>query len=158
MAFDFDISQMPLVGNFFDNPGHAASQKTWEQTAKAYQAYRPEIAQARMKTLNSQLSMFAPVNAALGQMYGQGAQFDTSAAQQSPLNNRMMDMGAPQGAQLLNPQEEALRQYKADNEKALMKDRIFKTNNAPPPPGSEQLGGQRQAVSNKVTYAPSKAR
>lgn len=155
MAFNFDINQMPFIGNFFDDKGHNQNQRTWNAMAQNYQAYRPEAAQARLNALNSQMSMFAPVNAALGQMYGNGAQFNMDQALNNPLTNRMMDMGAPKGAQLLNPQANAAQQAQAErNGRAIMGN--SKWEQAHPEstrPQNPQLGGQRQAM-----YAPGKVK
>jgi hypothetical protein len=102
MELDFQGNQIPLFGNFIADPANEKKRGSMHNMALAYQAYRPEVAQARMQALNNQMSMFAPLNAMLGQMYGQGAQFDLSKATQSPLTNRAMNLGAPTGAAQLN--------------------------------------------------------
>lgn len=92
--FDFGMNQLPFIGNFFDNPAEGRMTGQMHLAGQNYQAYRPEVAQARLNALNQQASMFRPVNAMLGQMYGPQAQMDMSAAAQNPMSPRMMSLGA----------------------------------------------------------------
>lgn len=98
MGFDFSMNQLPLVGNFFDNPNEGRMTQQMHQAGLNYQAYRPELANARLNALNQQASMFRPVHAMLGQMYGPQAQMDMTQAAQNPMSQRMMGMGATSDA------------------------------------------------------------
>ena len=101
MGLDFQWNQLPLIGNFAQDPAVDAKRNASHNLALSYHAYRPEAQDARMNALNNQMSMYAPVNAMLGQMYGEGAQFDMSQATQNPLSNRAMNLGAPKGSMML---------------------------------------------------------
>lgn len=90
---EFNLNQVPMIGMLANDPSIDAKRNGMHDLANAYQRYRPEVAQARMKALNAQLSAWAPVNGVLGQMYGPSAQFDSTAALQNPLTERMMEWG-----------------------------------------------------------------
>jgi hypothetical protein len=93
LGMDFGLEKIPVVGNFFKNPNEQHMQDQFAQAANAYGAYRPEAAQARMNALGQQQSAFRPMNAAMGQMYGPGAQQDTTDMLKNPMSERMMNMG-----------------------------------------------------------------
>lgn len=59
------------------------------------QAYRPEMAQARMNALGNQLSAYQPMNNVLGAMYGKQNQIDTTQAMKNQMSPQMMQTGAP---------------------------------------------------------------
>ena len=59
------------------------------------QAYRPEMAQARLNALGNQLSAYQPMNNVLGAMYGRQNQIDTTQAMKNPMSPAMMQIGAP---------------------------------------------------------------
>lgn len=89
------VHRLPLVGTHVDNPYGANLLARMKQGAIAQQAYRPELAQARVNAAQQTGSLFSPVNVALGGMYGPGAQFDLMAAAQSPMSPRMQQIGRP---------------------------------------------------------------
>ncbi len=55
------------------------------QAADQYAQARPAYMQARMNALGNLAGLFRPVNTALGQMYGPGAQFDMSQLTNAPI-------------------------------------------------------------------------
>lgn len=89
----FSMNQLPLVGNFFENPNEGRMTQQMHQAGLNYQAYRPMAAQARLNALQQQASAFQPVNNQLSQMYGPSAMMDTGAMMQNPMSPQMMQMG-----------------------------------------------------------------
>lgn len=63
--------------------------------ALANQAYRPEMAAAGTRALQSSLSAYAPMENVMGSMYGPEGQVDLTKASQNPLTQAMMQIGAP---------------------------------------------------------------
>lgn len=94
-------SQLPVVGNIgkslglWDDPNEQAYRQALQQAAQQVQQYRPMEAQARMNALGNQLSLMGPMNAALGQAYGPGFQFDTNRLLQNPMPQGMSQIGTP---------------------------------------------------------------
>ena len=95
----------PLLGQFFDNPNEIAMKKRMLEGSEALAAYRPVQQQARMNALQQSMSLFNPVNSALGQMYGPGAQFDLNAASQNPLDPYANKIGQPNPWKEIGPKE-----------------------------------------------------
>ncbi|RMG11330.1 MAG: hypothetical protein D6731_15735 [Planctomycetota bacterium] len=85
----------PFVGQFFENPQEAAMRRHMIEGAQSLSAYRPVQYQARMNALQQAMSLFNPVNNALGQMYGPGAMMNMGQAAQSPLDPRAFEIGQP---------------------------------------------------------------
>lgn len=63
--------------------------------ALADQAYRPEMAAARTRALQSQMEAYKPMQNVMGAMYGPQGQIDMTKATQNPLTQAMMRLGAP---------------------------------------------------------------
>lgn len=85
---------IPLVGGFLgdsrsDKAGKAKLE-AMRDAAMQYASYRPIAMQQRMNALNNLAGLFTPVNAALGQMYGPRATFDTGLMTQSPVISQNM--------------------------------------------------------------------
>jgi hypothetical protein len=97
MGMNWNASKMPLFGQMFKNPAEEFQQNQFQESARAMQAYRPEEAQARQNALQQTYSLFQPTNRAIGQMYGAGSMFDTGAATQNPMSERMQGLGKPKG-------------------------------------------------------------
>jgi hypothetical protein len=55
-----------------------------QQAQAQYEAYRPEALRARMSAMGNAMSLFAPANGMLGQMYGPQAEIDFERAMQNP--------------------------------------------------------------------------
>jgi|GEM_PF-5081953 len=85
------LHNVPLVGGLFENPEEENLQQSMEQARQAYAQYRPMAEQARLNALAQTASLFQPVNRALGEMYGPGAQM--SMPVQSPLPEGMTGVG-----------------------------------------------------------------
>lgn len=81
-GFDVNLHQLPLIGNFFENPMEKYKQEAMMQAGQITNQYRESMGGARMNALNQQLGQFAPVNAALAAMYGQA--YTTPLDAQSP--------------------------------------------------------------------------
>ena len=92
---NWNKSKMPFFGQFFQDPYQEHQLKQFQAGAQASQQMRPELSQAYQNMLNQTYSLFQPMNNALGQMYGTGAQFDTGVATQNPMSERMQGIGAP---------------------------------------------------------------
>lgn len=90
-----NIGPTRWINDYQRNQKQAAMKRALHNTAQAYQAYRPEYTQARLNLGRQQASMFNPMNAALGMMYGPAAQFDIGAAMVNPMSQRMQMLGAP---------------------------------------------------------------
>lgn len=95
MGANWGIHEAPLIGQFFDNPNETQKLQSMQQAAEVYHAMRPELQQAQLNALRQQMSLMGPVQNALGQMYGPGAQFSLDQAMQNPISDRMTRMGAP---------------------------------------------------------------
>ena len=65
------------------------------QAAKAYQASRAPHQDAIMNAMATALGAWAPAQAAMGQMYGPGAQTDTTPFMMNPLTQSSIEIGAP---------------------------------------------------------------
>ena len=74
----------PMVG-LGQSPEEQALISQMQQTSQDYQAYRPEIAQARMQGLQQSMSLMDPYNRAMASMYGPGAMPDYSQVFQNPM-------------------------------------------------------------------------
>ncbi len=150
MGMDFSLDQIPMIGQAFGSAGEEAKKRGMHGVAKSYQAYRPEVAQARMNALNNQMSMFGPVNNMLGQMYGPDAQFSNAQATQSPLSTRMMDIGAPKGSAMLMDNSATNSQLASDY--AANVQRRQAAGQAPGQPAQRPVG--RQAPGDMPKYNP----
>lgn len=100
MSFGKDLQsfghKLPLIGGFFSDPAAEEKQKMLHALAVAYQAQRPELAQSQTNALNQQLGAYAPMNNAMGQVYGPSAMVDLQALGQNPMTPGMMDPGVGQ--------------------------------------------------------------
>lgn len=65
--------QLPLVGGFFGNPAADAKVQALEDAARQYEAYRPQVAAARLNALRQALGGFGATNQMVQQMTGFGA-------------------------------------------------------------------------------------
>lgn len=86
---DLSAGDIPIIGGWLgeSRADKAAKQKQnmMGEAAQDYASYRPIQTQQRMNALNNLSGLFAPVNNALGQMYGQGAMFDMGQLNKSPI-------------------------------------------------------------------------
>jgi hypothetical protein len=95
-AVNWNPSRLPVLGQFFENPAETQKQRSFSEAAAVYHAMRPELQDARMNALRQTMSLYQPVNRALGQMYGPGSQLDISGAlEQGPISERAMQLGEP---------------------------------------------------------------
>lgn len=104
LGLDFGMHKMPVVGNFVQNPDELHKQEQLQRAGAAYNAYRPEAQQAQMNALRSTMAAYQPVNNALGQMYGPGAQM--SGDVYAPMSPSMMQQGAPMNPTGTMPSEQ----------------------------------------------------
>lgn len=85
MGMDFGMYKIPLIGRFFTNPNEVHKQTQMSKAGQAYSAMRPEMAQARMNALNSQLSAYQGANDILAAMNG-GKSQGSGAISYQPLS------------------------------------------------------------------------
>lgn len=99
MGMDIAPYRMPIIGGKFQNPNDIFKQQQFHQMARSLGQYRPEIQQAYSNALSQELTAFQPVNNAMAQMYGPGAQqtnFDPNSpgtGLRSPLGPTAMQVG-----------------------------------------------------------------
>src|SRR5512146_2139839 len=74
MGMDLAPYKMPIIGSKFQNPNEIHKQQQFHEMARALGQYRPELQQGMSNALNQSLSAMVPVNSAMAQMYGPGAQ------------------------------------------------------------------------------------
>jgi hypothetical protein len=72
--------------NLFDD-SEENHQRTMNDVAKQYQAYRPEMQANRYQAMQNQSAAFGPMQALMGQMYGPQSQMDFSKIVQNPFAN-----------------------------------------------------------------------
>lgn len=94
-GLDIAPYKMPLVGGFFQDPNELFQKQQSHQMAKAFQAYRPELLQARMNMMRAGLSPYQGANNMLSSMMGGTGGIDPSQLYQSPMNPQAMQLGAP---------------------------------------------------------------
>lgn len=92
------LYQLPVIGGLFGNPNAANKINTIKNTAHAYQAYRPEMAQAYMNELRNRAGALNGANNAMALMYGQGAAFDPSHLNQQIMPPGMTSTGVSQSS------------------------------------------------------------
>ena len=80
----FKNDLLPMIG-IGQSPEEQQLIQQMQQTSQDYQAYRPELAQARMQGLQQTMSMMDPYNRAMESLYGPGAMPDYSQAFQYPM-------------------------------------------------------------------------
>lgn len=97
--------KMPLIGQWFENPDEQAKLKRMVQANQQIQAYRPQMADARLRAMQQQMGAYAPMNRALGQMYGPGAQLDMAGMTQQPMSPYMQQLGG------MDPWDPSLGRY-----------------------------------------------
>lgn len=94
---------VPIIGGFLgpSSTETAGKQKMagMADAAEDYAAYRKYAHQQRMNALGNLTALFSPVNNAMGQMYGQSAQFDMGALNKDPVpqQNLWPSYPVPQG-------------------------------------------------------------
>jgi hypothetical protein len=71
---DVQAHNLPFIGNMFPNPNEAAMQQRYAEAMAALSQYRPVQQRAAMNALRNQSTMLQPMNNAMGEMYGPGAQ------------------------------------------------------------------------------------
>jgi hypothetical protein len=101
-GFNVKLHQLPLIGNFVDNPNEAFKQQQFDQAARAYGAYRPERAQAVMSAFRGASTGLQGANDLLstftgGKMRG----IDPTQMFRNPMGPSMMTQG-----QGLNPPQQ----------------------------------------------------
>jgi hypothetical protein len=94
LGMDVSLDKLPLIGNFFPSPQEQFQKQQLNAAAKAYDAYRPEAAQAGINALQQQLGAYQGVNNAMGQMYGPSAQQNFRQLSQNPMSGHMMRIGS----------------------------------------------------------------
>src|SRR5678816_695518 len=98
MGMDIAPYRMPIIGSKFQNPNDIFKQQQFHEMARALGQYRPEMQQGYSNALNQTLSAEVPVNSALAQMYGPGAQqtnfsSDSGTGLRSPLGPSALQVG-----------------------------------------------------------------
>ena len=88
-----ELGSNALTGSLWKNKQNEAHTKALADAARAYEEYRPLQGQNYQNSLNSQLSMYQPVQNALGKMYGPDAQTDYTQASQSPIDPETYKVG-----------------------------------------------------------------
>jgi hypothetical protein len=89
------LSKMPVVGNFFPSDEAEAHKANLAGAAAAYQAYRPEMAQAYTNALGNTLGAYSGIDNYIAQKYGAGAVPRPVIA--NPLSPRAQTLGSVQG-------------------------------------------------------------
>jgi hypothetical protein len=79
-GFSESMSEMPLVGGLFDDPREEDLKRNMLAAAQQYQAYRPELRDARVNATNQSLAAYQPAQRALIDMYGPMAYQDMTFA------------------------------------------------------------------------------
>jgi hypothetical protein len=90
------LSKMPVVGNFFPSDEAEAHKANLAGAAAAYQAYRPEMAQAYTNALGNTLGAYSGIDNYIAQKYGAGAVPRPVIA--NPLSPRAQTLGSVQDA------------------------------------------------------------
>lgn len=90
------LNKIPVLGALLPNPTEQFKKDQLEQAARAYGAYRPELAQARMNALSNISTAYQPMNNAMSTMYGAENSFDPSQMLRSPMGPSMMAQGQPE--------------------------------------------------------------
>lgn len=98
MGMDLAPYRMPIIGSKFQNPNDIFKQAQFHMMGRSLGQYRPEEQQAYSNALNQELSAMTPVNSALAQMYGPGAQqtnfsSDSGTGLRSPLGPSALQVG-----------------------------------------------------------------
>ena len=99
MGLDFGMHDMPLIGNFFQNPDEQHQAQQFHTAALNNAAYRPELANAYMNALRNRSSLYQGLNDSLEEWYGPQAGVNVSQMYANPMSPRMQQLGAPRDAQ-----------------------------------------------------------
>lgn len=94
-GLDIAPYKMPIVGGFFQDPNELFQKQQSHQAAKAFQGYRPELVEARMRMMQAGMSPYQGANNMLSSMMGGTGGLDLSQMQQSPLSDRALSLGTP---------------------------------------------------------------
>lgn len=93
---NFQAHQIPYIGAFFQNPTEQNKLGQFQFGEEALQAYRPQLAQARMNAMANQSQAFQSANNLLGHMSGgQGGFRGGEQMMHNPMSPGMMQTGAP---------------------------------------------------------------
>lgn len=93
LGLDLSLNKLPIIGNFVQNPQEQFKLAQMQEQGRQYGAYRPELAQARLNVMRQRSLGMQPMNNAMAQMYGPGAQMNTAGMFQNPMSQRMMGLG-----------------------------------------------------------------
>jgi len=90
------LNSIPIVGGLFGDPAAKNKQQTMYDTAKAYQAERPEQIQARMNAANMQLQNLQGAADVLSASSGKPT---AAASAQNPFGPSAQSVGQPKPSQ-----------------------------------------------------------
>lgn len=94
MGLDLSLNKIPLIGTFFQDPAEQFKQQQFSQAGRAYGAYRPEVAQARMNARRNADTAFQGANDLMAAFSGGKSHgIDASQAYQNPMGPTMMTQG-----------------------------------------------------------------
>lgn len=91
-GMDLGLYNFPVIGSLFQNPNETHKQTQFSQSGRAYSAYRPELAQARMNALGNRLSSYQGANNVLAAMMG-GRSAGGQQLMHNPMGPSMLNQG-----------------------------------------------------------------
>lgn len=88
------LNKDPIIGAFVDSPNERNQLRQMHRAAQAKDAYREEMAQARMNALRSQMSAYQPLQNLMA-TYQPGNGFNPYQMQRNPMSSRAGFIGQP---------------------------------------------------------------
>lgn len=96
--FDLKPHQIPLVGPLlFRNKANEAQVGQLRRAGQTAQAYRPEVAQARLNALRQTTGLMQPLNDLMAESWGAGAQMPFQDSYANPFGPSAMSIGGTGG-------------------------------------------------------------
>jgi hypothetical protein len=92
-GMDLGLYNFPIIGSLFQNPNETHKQTQFSQAGRAYSAYRPELAQARMNALGNRLQSYQGANNVLAAMMGGRGGFGQNQFMSNPMGPSMLNQG-----------------------------------------------------------------
>lgn len=80
-----DVGALPVVGSLFPDKNEKELRELMLSLASSMQQNRGDIERAGVRSLQNELSAYAPMNSLLGEMYGPDGMLDLDTPAQSPL-------------------------------------------------------------------------
>lgn len=94
------LDKWPIIENFYEGPDERKQKADAEAAVKMLGEYRPEVAQARMNSMNQRASLYQPSLDLLARAGGGQSGVNVQDIGKQPMSDRMQHMGMKRAAPL----------------------------------------------------------